>query len=604
MTATSKISSAQLAFVAIALLTLAVHGVDVTHGFTSWDDGLLLTSNPLLNPVTENSLRRFWSGPVEGLYTPMSYSIWAAVTLIARTDAPDVIGATLSPAPFHALNLLLHATAAMLVLAILLRLTAGRVLPAAIGAAVFAVHPLQVEAVAWVSGMNNVLAGTLSLACIAAWLRCFRPPLLGGERVANSQEPLAVVGEDDATQRSTSPPSPPPSPLRGEAGRVFYFLSVVLFVLACLAKPTAMVVPLVLAVIDALVLRRSPKSIAVAIVPFILIAIPFAIISRNVQQAVGVFAPSPLQRLVVAGDTIGFYLHKVACPTRLYIDYSRTPESVLASHGSTIGWIALAVAVLLAAVTLKRQPWIAGSLGVFVAGMCLVLGLVPFDFQLYSTVADRYVYLAMLGPAILVAMALSKAPKAACGVGMVIVLGLAILSVRQSLVWESDQTLIAHQTRYNPDSIAAHTILAVIANRENAPADAERHYRAIVALRPGDASANRLLADLLRNTNRPADSLPFYRGAFNAGDRTALLFNNWGLSLWQSGHLPEAVDAFKAAVNADAGSFNAHLNLGLLLGKMGQLDEAAAHLQHAVELDRSSSLARNALGQINARRGR
>jgi tetratricopeptide (TPR) repeat protein len=314
--------------------------------------------------------------------------------------------------------------------------------------------------------------------------------------------------------------------------------------------------------------------------------------------------PTPPQRLMVAGDSLGFYLQKLVWPLSLYVDYGRTPESVIATGGSIAGWTALAVATVGAGLTLKRRPWIAGGFGVFVGGICLVLGLVPFDFQIYSTVADRYLYLSMLGPAILIAFALRSAPRPVFVVAGALVLGLAAMTVRQSRFWSSSETLMAHQNANNPDSLASHAILAGLANRDNNPAEAEKHYRAFLAIRPSDVTVNGQLADLLRESGRYAESLQYYKAAFDNGQHTALLFNNWGLSLWKLNRHREAADAFARALAENPDNFNANLNLGLMQANLGQLDQAAQHLQRATELDPSSAIARDSLAKVQALRAR
>jgi Tfp pilus assembly protein PilF len=584
-----------LGFIAIALLTLAVHGVDVTHRFVGWDDDLLVTRNELLNPVTPQHLGRFWTGPVQGLYSPLAYTTWAAVTPLARTA--DVDGISLSPAPFHALNVLLHACCALLVLAILLRLTAGHTWAATIGAGVFAVHPLQVEAVAWVSGMNNLLAGVFSLACIAAYVRAF-PPLPRGESAGVREEPPRGKRSSEARRRGTSHPSPPPSPRWGEG--VWYVAACGFLVLAMLSKPTAIVTPILLAVIDLAVLRRPAAKVAVGIAPLLLLAIPFAIVGRYAQEASTVFSPTLPQRLLVAGDAVGWYLGKLAWPWPLHIDYGRTPESVVASGGSLAGWLAVAIAGVVAAVTFRRWRWVAGSLGVFVAGMGLVIGLVPFDFQTYSTVADRYAYLSLLGAAMGVAMLLSRAPRPALALAAIGIVALAVLSVRQSLVWRSTETLIAHQARHHPDSLAAHAIQAGLANLRGDPTTAEAHYRAGLRLRPTDITLNTNLGNLLRETGRPAESLVHYQAAFDAGERKPLLFNNWGLSLFALKLWPEAEDAFRAALAADPSLYNGHMNLGRVLANRGKFAESAHHFREALRLKPDSAEAREALAKVTA----
>ena len=108
------------ALIALALLTLAVYGRDVTFDFINWDDLDLVVENPVLNPVNGSHLRDMWTGPVKSLYTPLAYTVWSAAAKVGRTATPDAYGISLNPAVFHAINVLLHVGCVLLVFDVLL----------------------------------------------------------------------------------------------------------------------------------------------------------------------------------------------------------------------------------------------------------------------------------------------------------------------------------------------------------------------------------------------------------------------------------------------------------------------------------------------------
>jgi hypothetical protein len=193
----------------VAAITAAVLWPVLGAGFLDyWDDPDTIARNPDLNPPTFGSVLKYWNPahPYMDLYVPVTYTVWAAIAALTRRAAPDPAGGGwLSPFPFHAASLVLHMLATVLVFAILSRLLRARGAPgpaaersAAAGAILFSIHPLQVEAVAWASGLKDVLGGTLALAAIHLYLRSEAPE---GKPVARRRAYLA------ATVRFRSPRS-------------------------------------------------------------------------------------------------------------------------------------------------------------------------------------------------------------------------------------------------------------------------------------------------------------------------------------------------------------------------------------------------------------
>src|SRR3954469_3675352 len=172
----------RLAVLVVVAATLAALWPVCRNVFVHLDDYQVLAGSRLFNPPTAASLRAWWSGPTyENYYTPLSHTLWGAVALVARGPPDPATGFTLRPGPFHALNLALHVGWAVVVLQILRRVV-GRPWPAAAGAVLFAVHPLQVEAVAWVAAMNVVLCGFLSLVAVWQYLRWAEASAAGSRR--------------------------------------------------------------------------------------------------------------------------------------------------------------------------------------------------------------------------------------------------------------------------------------------------------------------------------------------------------------------------------------------------------------------------------------
>lgn len=637
-------------FLAILLgLTVLVHGRDVAHDFVDWDDDAMVVKSKFLNPVSLEHLRQMWTGPVEGLYSPVSYTAWSGVALVSRLETPDVHESTLNPMPFHLLNLALHMGCVALVFDILQQLMGAlrgnrretasgdernasddarlrlrgtshqsklNILPAFFGAAVFAVHPLQVEPIAWIAGMNNLMAAVFSLSCIAVYVRY----VLVDKSITRASD-----GGDGEPAGSAVPEEKSTDVSRAErSAERLYLGATALLVLAFCSKPTAIVTPLVLLAIDGLILRRPMKKLAAALVPLVLVAAPFVWVGRMAQPARYAFRPPAWERPIVAGDAIGFYLEKLVWPHPLLIDYSFRPDWVLAAGGSASHWVAFFLAVCIVAMTWRRARWVAGGFGVFIAGLALVLGLVTFDFQQYSTVADRYAYLSMLGVAILVCglianvmnraparadsrTAANAAPPAArpwaarvvISLSCAAILAFSWISFRQGAYWADTETLSEHTFNENPSSMAALTMLSYLTEHRGDMEMAKYYNKVGLQHYPDDAVFNRNYANLIR-AERPAEAIPHYRKAFDRGDKEPELLNNWGAALLATGHIKEAIEAYNVALADKPDHLTSLINVGrayLLLHNPG---EAEKSLRHALQVDPKSKLAAQYLAQAEA----
>ena len=201
-------------------------------------------------------------------------------------------------------------------------------------------------------------------------------------------------------------------------------------------------------------------------------------VASQVQPpASGAFIPAPWARLLIAGDTVSFYLYKLLVPVWLGLDYGRTPEVVLAQPGvlCLTALVPLGLAFWLWSQR-TRVPWLVAAAGVFVASFLPNLGLVPFAFQAFSTVADRYMYLAMLGPAFALAWGLAQLRQRWLVVGCVVVLGvLAVRSAWQTSYWHDTVALFEHELAVHPGSSIAHNNLGMVLAAQNRLTEATRY---------------------------------------------------------------------------------------------------------------------------------
>jgi hypothetical protein len=494
-----------------ALLVLAVlvtFAPLFTCNFTTWDDNQTVVQNPWLNPPALSHFPEFWNPapPVYmDIYMPLTYTVWSGVAAMSYVPVADPeTGAFLNPWVFHGANVLLHAGSALLAFAILKRLT-RHPWAAAAGAALFALHPVQVEPVGWVSGMKDVLAGFLSLLAIWQYVSFAMP---------------AAQTDDDSLITS---PVISASAL-GSRTRWFHY-GAALFAFACamLAKPSAVVLPLIVGMIDLALLRRSwrawPRVLA-ALVPWLALAIPIIVEGRLAQPPTPLgYVPPIGLRPLIATDALAYYLYKLALPIWLCIVYDHSPRAALAQGRPYFTWIApLAVAVA-ALLWRKRFPWFLAAVGVYWLAVLPVLGLAPFDFQRLSTVADHYLYLAMLGPAMAAAFVVMRTrARPAVVISVVVLAAMAARSLAQTWTWRDSRTLYRHALAVNPHGWTPRESLAILEDGAGHPAEAlrllEQGDAADVPTAPGDRAAHHeTLGDIMVHLHRYRDALREYEAA-------------------------------------------------------------------------------------------
>jgi len=541
------------AIILIVIATFAAFWPLARAEFTSWDDYETVARNPLLNPPTARSLTAFWTRPHGDLYIPVTYTVWAGVAATPGADAQH----------FHLFNVILHAAAAMLAYGVLEMLTRNRA-AALIGAMLFALHPVQVESVAWVSGMKDVLFGVLALAAIYEYLKF----------VETAHETLR---------------------------RVHYAVATVAFVLAMLAKPTAMVLPLVVIVLDRVILGRPMRDVLRAMWPWLVLAVPCAIATKMfqpAQHAQDVAAPL-WARPLIAADALAFYLYKLVWPAKLTFDYGRTPAYVRESGMIAWTWVVPAIVVAGAWWAWRRGGRggraVAAGLAVMVIVLAPVLGLVRFDFQVYSTVADHYLYLAMLGPALIVAWLVSRRPTAP----VLVIAGclVAILGVRsfaQTKHWHDSRALFTHGLEVNPRSFASYSHLASMANEANRPDEAIALIRRALDIRP-DAARHSIYAEALRRKGDTQAAMSAYREALRRDDAYPPALANLAVMLAEAGRLDEAIPLARRAVEVEPHAAQNRFNLALMYLNNGDAAAARRELEEVVRLDPNHAGARELL---------
>lgn len=558
---------------ALVGLVMLAYFPALSGGFI-WDDDAHLTANPCI--VGPLGLKEIWTTARMRICPLVQTSFWFEYRLWG-----------LNPLPYHLVNILLHAAAGV-VLWRLLRL--WRVPGAWLGAALWALHPVQVESVAWITEMKNTQSGLFYLLAILFFCRS---RLAGAEGRAGG----AATGH----------------------ARTDYVFALVFAALALASKSSTVVLPLVLGLCAWWMDRGwNRRRNLVQLAPVALLSALAAAATLWTQQGEGAFDPEFAlgwpARLVVAGKVAWFYAGKLLWPHPLIFIYPRWSIDPT----DAVAWVpSLAAAGLLIVLWRRRDRWGRTAFftaAYFLAALLPVLGLVDTFFWRYSFVGDHFQYLASMGPLALAGVGVQagvdalgwSARRLAPLAGGVLLVAAGLLAWRQCPQYRSDEALWTATLAQNPASWIAHNNLGIEFDRQRGRSvEAIAQYEATLALRPRHAKAHANLADdLAKIPGRQDDAIAHYEKALRFDPGLGLAHQNLGALLARRpGREAEALAEDEAAVRLLPDSAEAHYNLALELGRRpGREDAAIAHYRTALQLRPGLAEAHGDLASLLARR--
>jgi tetratricopeptide (TPR) repeat protein len=578
----------------LAAVTIFAYRPAWNGGFL-WDDDVYITNNELL--TAPDGLRRLWfSLDSPSQYFPLVYTTFRIEHAVWGLD----------PTGYHWVNLLMHVGNALLVWLVLARL---KVPGAWLAAAIFALHPVQVESVAWITERKNVLMGFFFLLTLLAW----------------------VAFVNGRTRRPW----------------LFYGLALILYLLALSAKTTACTLPAGLFLI--LWLQKKPISLKriFQIIPFFVLGIAMGVLAmwweryhQGTSRAVFAFL-NPIERVLVASRAIWFYLSKLAWPSNLTFIYPRWdigPTHVL-NYVWLLPGVILCVAIYFLRQYVGRSVEVAA--GFFVATLSPVLGFIMLYTFRYTFVADHYQYLACIGPIALASAGLvnladtfknSRAlifSVALCVVGL-----LATLTYRQAAMYGNIETLWRTTLSRNPGCWMAHNNLGIVLFEKGQLDDAIAHYRRTlqmqpnfwdadynlgtallgkgqvdeaifycdkaVTMQPNDPDAQVALANALVQKRRIDDAIIHYQKAVAIRPDYFLARYGLGHALLEKGNLDAAIENSRAALLIQPNNADCHTVLAIALDEKGQSAEAVTQYEKALEISPQSVSALNNLAWLLA----
>ena len=560
---------------AIAALTVAVFSPALQYGFILWDDDRNFLNNPFYRGLGWEQIRWAFTSALMGHWIPVT---WLSFGLDHALWGMDPFG-------YHLTNILLHAanTALFYLLALrLLRLGLTEAseraitLGAAVAALFFAVHPLRVESVAWITERRDVLSSLFYLLTVLAYVRA-----------------CATDG--------------PPR-------RRWLLASIVAYGLGLLAKSLIMSLPFVLLVLDVYPLRRAHRHwrrVLLEKVPYLLLAVAAAAISVLVVMAkLGLTSSAaypPTARAAMALYSLVFYVWKTLAPVLLSPMYELPARVALMSPRFLVaGLIAIGLTIGL---VLARRSWPAALNVWLVYGITIapVSGIVHNGPQL---VADRYSYLSCLGIALLVGAAVAAAVSSAAvssGVRASVVLtgfawiaALIVLTSQQLPVWRDAEEVWRRGLDVDPDCAFCHGQTgALLGNRGDLDA-AIAHFARVVELRPGNVRHRSNLGLALLKAGHPVEAAAQFERILAKEPTDADTRIRLGLAFAGQGRLADASREFERASRDNPRHAGALTQLGMSLIELGRPTEAIPYLESAASLDPASAPARAALSRARS----
>ncbi len=550
----------------LVALSIAVYLPSLRGGFIL-DDDLLLTNNHLIK--APDGLWRFWYTTQQPDYVPLTSStLWLEWRLWGT-----------NPVGYRITNLVLHIGACLL----LWRLLGQLSIPGGfLAALLFAIHPVNVESVAWVEQRKNTLSLVLFLCSMLAYFRA--------EKLREASQPKEM--------------SPTQSLLRAEFP---YWMSLLAFALAMYSKGSAAVLPLALLLVVWWRRGRLTRSDILRIAPFFLVAAvltPLIVwfVTHNSEQSVR-SATFP-ERLLQAGAVVWFYLSKALVPIELIFVYPQWNIQI----GSMLWWLPLAalVFVTLLLVRCRRLPY-GGALLLawllFVVALLPVLGFTDPGYMKFSLVADHYQHIALLAVVSLVAAAWTvwhnrvRQPSrwATTSVAVVYTGVLTLLTCQQSCLYGNAITLYEATLQKNPDCWMIHINLGSILSASHTE-EAMAHYQAALSLPPKSLDAHVKTGTLRDDTGQEAKALAHFQRALELQPSSAEAHYNLANLLVRMGRLHEALEHYQDALKIEPESPDFHNNLGGALELLGRPNDAINQYQCALRLDPNFAEAQHNLG--------
>lgn len=543
----------------LLLATLAVYSQVHSYEFVNFDDPDYVTENAhVRGGITEQSVR--WA------FTSSYTANWIPLTWLSHMLDCDMFG--LQSGQHHLTNVLLHALSVLLLYAFLRRAT-GAIWRSALVASLFALHPLHVESVAWISERKDVLSGFLWFLTLWLYMRY--------------------------TERQN-------------IGR--YLFVVAAFSFGLMAKAMIVTLPLALLLIDTWPLRRKlTLRLITEKAPLLCLSAAVSIVTYVVQQrggAVIALSNIPLAaRVENAVVSCLTYIVQMFLPVRLAVFYPFAPQPI---WEVTIALLFVA-AISMAALRWRREhSYLAVGWFWYLITLAPVIGVVQVGEQAH---ADRYTYIPLVGIFIMLAWGGAEVadrwPKTRLPMATIATAGCAACLVLTSLqiqYWRNSTTLFEHALKTTSGNYVAYTNLGLQLRSTGRTEEAAQSYLEALKARPHFVDAENDLGEARLAQGRPSDALPYLVDALRVKPDFVEAHINLGSAFEKLSQPDRAAAEYGEALKFQPGNAVAHAGLGQSLADLGRTEEAARELQNAISIDPNYAEAHFSLGLLAANLGR
>ena len=565
----------------LAVISLIVFGQTIRYDFVNFDDDLYVYNSPAVKAGL--TIKGIWFA-----FSRPHARNWHPLTTMSHMLDCQLYG--LNAGGHHATNIILHTIAVLLLFRVLQQMT-GAVWKSAFVAALFAVHPLHVESVAWVSERKDVLSAVFFLLMLDAYNRYARA-----------------------------------------ASITHYLVVAVLFVAGLMSKPMLVSAPIVLLLLDYWPLRRFEQSssttgkaqglssnqrrivrrLVLEKIPLLILSVGACIITFVLQKrATGAISPLPfLWRVQNAFASYVIYVWKTLWPTHLAVFYPH-PNDTLAIWELILA-AGFLLAVTCAAIVLRReQPYLFTGWFWYLGMLVPVIGLVQVGEQGH---ADRYTYIPQIGLFLLavwlaadVTAVRQSGSRFAVAIAAVIIVALAWAAFVQTSYWRNSETLWSHALAVTSNNDVAHNNLGYLCVDRDELDKAISHFEAAARIRSGKRDAHydvgsafvqMNLADSLARKGQSEEAMVHYEEAIKLQPNYADAYYNRGSVFFATGRIDEAITDWEKTLELEPNHPDAHTGLGNALLRKGSLQEAIAHYEKALALAPEDPHSRNNLAWV------
>ena len=561
----------------LAVITFVVFGQTLRHEFVNYDDGRYVADNPaVLGGLS-----------LKGIVWAFTHDVnvnWTPLTVLSHMLDCQLYGT--HAGGHHLTNALLHLASAIVLFLVMRRMT-GALWRSAFVAALFAIHPLHVESVAWIAERRDVLSGLFFMLTLGAYARY-------------AQRRSRVEGRESKA---------PAAALNLRLWTLDYYLVLLLFALALLSKPMVVTLPLVLLLLDYWPLKRFPQGdghgipwrLMVEKIPLLMLSGVICVATLFTQQEV--IQPVPVTlRLGNALVSYLAYMRQMIWPAGLAVFYPYPSHLTIWTVGLSLLILTLISAGVMAG--WRKYPYLAAGWCWYLIMLVPVIGLIQSGLRAR---ADRYTYLPEIGLYILMTWLVVEVcsgwrnRRLILGCGAVIILGALTWCARvQTAWWQNSESLWTHTLACTSDNAEAHYNLGNALLKKDEVNEAIVHYQTALQIAPRSADVHNNLGNALIKKGDVNEAIAQYQKALEINSHYAKAHVNLGGALLKKGDMNEAIAQYQAALQINPDDAKAHIDLGNVLIKRSSLPEAMVHYQQALRINPRSMEALNNLAWILA----